>query len=204
MKTSSALFVAGALLGCCTGSYADSRGCLNTPGKNELAAINRLLSNYTASVFHGDRTAFEAQLLDASIPFSYVPQGAAGGNGPNRADFRDYADFRRAIFESGRKYRQRFRNIEIKQLGNLAQVSLDYQTSIQGEPFRGSGWKVLQLVKVNGRWLIASELYTAYPGAASRISSATGAPRKVSVSLIHRDGPVAFRMLSHRRQVASG
>ena len=75
----------------------------------------------------------------------------------------DYAGFRKAIFDSGRKYQQRFSNIRIEQLGNLAQVSLDYQTALQGEAYEGRGWKVLHLLKLDGQWKIASEFYTGYP-----------------------------------------
>ena len=135
----------------------------NTPNAADEAAIQKLLANYTRSVSTGDRAAFESQLLDPMIPFSYVKQGSSAVSQPGLAAFQDYAGFRKVIFDSGKRYQQRFSHIHIEQLGNLAQVSLDYQTALQGEAYAGAGWKVMQLVRINGQWKIASELYTGYP-----------------------------------------
>lgn len=75
----------------------------------------------------------------------------------------DYRGFRTAIFDSGKKFQQRFTNVKIEQVGNLAQVSLDYETATQGEQYAGKGWKVIQLIKFKGQWKIASEFFTGYP-----------------------------------------
>ena len=64
---------------------------------------------------------------------------------------------------SGKRYKQRFSNVKIEQVGLLAQVSLDYETALQEEDFSGKGWKVLHLLKVGGHWKIASEFYVGYP-----------------------------------------
>jgi hypothetical protein len=135
----------------------------NRPTAADDAAIRHLLDTYTNSVSTGDRATFESQLLDLAIPFSAVKQGAHAMDKTGLAAVQDYAGFRKAIFDSGRKYQQRFSNIRIEQLGNLAQVSLDYQTALQGETYEGRGWKVLHLLKLDGQWKIASEFYTGYP-----------------------------------------
>jgi hypothetical protein len=132
----------------------------NAPNPVDDAAIHQLLDNYTRSVSTGDRRLFESQLLDLKIPFSYVGTSARSARRPTLADFQDYAGFRATIFDSGKKYRQRFSHVSIEQVGDLAQVSLDYQTALQGEPYQGSGWKILQLVRVDRRWKIASEFFT--------------------------------------------
>lgn len=137
-------------------------GSYNPPSRDDEQQIRAVLSNYTRSVTDGNRALFESQLLDGAIPFS----GIGGQRKPGKADLatvQNYADFRATIFDSGVKYRQRFSNIKIEQLGNLAQVSLDYETSVQGEDYEGKGWKVLQLVKIDTRWKIASEFWTGYP-----------------------------------------
>lgn len=137
-------------------------GGYNLPSRDDEQQIRTVLSNYTQSVTDGNRALFESQLLDAAIPFS----GIGSKRKPGKADLatvQNYADFRATIFDSGVKYRQRFSNIKIEQLGNLAQVSLDYETSVQGEDYKGKGWKVLQLVKVDMQWKIASEFWTGYP-----------------------------------------
>ncbi|WP_266181412.1 hypothetical protein [Dyella humicola] len=119
-------------------------------------------ANYTASLSTGNREAFELQLLDLNIPFSYVKGGAGAMDHPGLAIFQDYAGFRKVIFVSSKRYQQRFSNIRVEQVGNLAEVSLDYQTALQGDQYEGSGWKVMQLIKLNGQWKIASEFFIGY------------------------------------------
>lgn len=136
----------------------------NKPKAQDEAAIRKLLANYTASLSTGNREAFELQLLDLNIPFAYVQSGDKTVSNPGLAAFQDYASFRKVIFGSGKRYQQRFSNISIEQVGNLAQVSLDYQTALQGDKYEGSGWKVMQLIKLNGQWKIASEFFTGYDG----------------------------------------
>lgn len=134
----------------------------NPPAPEEDKKIRALLENYTQSVTQGDRARFESQLLDTDIPFSGVSSGEGGLNGASLKTIQDYRGFRRAIFDGGEKFRQRFSNIHIEQLGNMAQVSLDYETARQDAAYEGKGWKVLQLIKVDGQWKIASEFFTGY------------------------------------------
>lgn len=133
----------------------------NPAGEKDNIAINKLLSNYTESVSSGNRTLFESQLLDVNIPFAAVGPKMAAASGLQ--SIQDYRGFRAAIFDSGTKYQQRFSNVHIEQLGNVAQVSLDYETAEQGKPYDGKGWKVMQLIKFNGQWKIVSEFFTGYP-----------------------------------------
>ena len=102
----------------------------NRPTAATDAAIRHLLDTYTNSVSTGDRATFESQLLDLAIPFSAVKQGAYSIDKTGLAAVQDYAGFRKAIFDSARKYQQRFSNIRIEQLGNLAKP-----------PLRGAGMR---------------------------------------------------------------
>lgn len=133
----------------------------NVPGPADAQGINALLTTYTQSVSQGDRARFESQLLDTHIPFYGVDRGNLTSVG--LATIQDYAGFRQAIFDGGQKFKQRFSNVSVEQVGNLAQVSLDYETAKQDEAYAGKGWKVLQLIKVDGQWKIASEFFTGYP-----------------------------------------
>ena len=134
----------------------------NLPSADDEKSIRMVLTNYTTSVSEGDRQLFESQLLDLKIPFAAISAKQEAGKA-DLAAFQDYKGFRAAIFDGGVKYRQRFSNIKIEQLGSLAQVSLDYETTVQREDYKGKGWKVLQLVKVGTQWKIASEFWTGYP-----------------------------------------
>jgi len=79
----------------------------------------------------------------------------------HNVDTRRYAGFRKTVFASGVRYTQQFYNIHIERDGGLAQVSLDFVTKNAKSGRGGYGWKILQLIKVQGQWKIASELYTA-------------------------------------------
>jgi hypothetical protein len=161
MKQSSLL--AAALLSLASfAACAAAPPVLNAPTAQDSVEINALLANYTDSVSTGDRARFESQLLDVNIPFAAVPL-KAGAKAVDLQSIQDYAGFRRAIFDGGQRFRQRFSNVKIEQLGNLAQVSLDYETALQGTAYAGKGWKVIELIKVNGQWKIASEFFTGYP-----------------------------------------
>ncbi len=145
-----------------TPTQAAAAATRNAPKAQDEVAIRKLLSNYTTSLSTGNRKAFELQLLDLDIPFSHVNGGAGAVHNPSLAIFQDYAGFRKIIFDGGKRYQQRFSNIKIEQVGNLAQISLDYQTALLGDQYKGSGWKVMQLIKLNGQWKIASEFFTGY------------------------------------------
>ncbi|RZI56265.1 MAG: hypothetical protein EOP37_24965 [Rubrivivax sp.] len=134
---------------------------VNAPSTEDLALIQQLLAQYTGSVTDGDARRFESQLLDLTIPFSGV--GKDFGASAGLANVQNYEGFRQAIFGSGKRYKQRFSNVKIEQVGLLAQVSLDYETALQDEAYSGKGWKVLHLLKVGGHWKIASEFYVGYP-----------------------------------------
>ena len=122
----------------------------------DRAAIDTLLSTYTRAVSTKDRALFETLLLSRDIPFSDAGSAAKarGPEGTHR-----YESFRRGVFE-GPAFTQKFQDVHVDQDGPLAQVSLVFvNTDAQGSSW---GWKTLQLLKVDGRWKIASEFYTGH------------------------------------------
>lgn len=121
-----------------------------------------MLAAYTSSLNSGDEKSFAGLLLNEQIPFmaSYSLDSSATGEQP--LDTHRYADFRRAVFASGKHFEQRFYNVRVEQDGELAQASLDFVTKEANSQAGSYGWKTIQLLKVNGAWKIASELYTAY------------------------------------------
>lgn len=123
-------------------------------------AIEELLATYTRAVSTKDQALFETLLLDTDVPFSGVPLPDAAGDGALKGT-RNYQRFRRSVFD-GPPFLQRFHNIRIEQDGPLAQVSLVFvNTSATGSNW---GWKTLHLLKIAGRWKIASEFYTSHRG----------------------------------------
>ena len=131
-------------------------------GAEDRVAIERLLDAYRAAVKQGDEAGFAALLLNDRVPFLTVEAAGLDKATAKDVDTRRYADFRHAVFGSGRHYEQRFDNVRILQDGALAQVSLDFVTVAAGTDSGGYGWKTLELLKVAGGWRIASEFYTAY------------------------------------------
>jgi hypothetical protein len=122
--------------------------------------IQALLDSYTRSVSTGDQALFESLLLDAQIPFFAVRSPPDESIAPSLQSIQSYASFRRSVFESGKKYAQTFSDVDIQQDGDLAQVSLRFRTIVLDSGQGAEGWKTLQLLRVAGRWKIASELYT--------------------------------------------
>ena len=124
---------------------------------DDRAAIRALLATYADAVSRKDEARFETLLLSKDIPFAYVP---AAPTGSDPSSWRDYDGFRRGVFE-GAPFTQRFREVRIRQHGALADVDLVYLN----EDRQGvhPGWKAMQLVKVDGRWKIASEFFTDLP-----------------------------------------
>ena len=128
----------------------------------DRAAIERVLAAYTDAVRRGDEAAFKALLLNDHLSFSGVG-GVLHSDGAHPFDPHQFKSFDQQIFQSGVKYQQSFYNVHILQDGPLAQASLDFVTQEAANRRGGWGWKVLQLVKVDGRWKIASEFFTGHP-----------------------------------------
>lgn len=136
-------------------------------GKHETSvddkqAIEHLLATYTQSVTDGNEAAFLGILVDDNVPFMSTDNLDAGKADPQHVETRRFDQFRKSVFHSGRRYEQHFYNVHIDQDGPLAQVSLDFVTTDASSHKGGYGWKTLQLLKVQGKWKIASEFYTAY------------------------------------------
>ena len=164
LACTSVAFLLAIFSGMATGAnLSDLSGAsVNFPTQQDSLKIRKLLSNYTQSVSSGDRKLFESQLLDFNIPFAAVGVEMDKSENIGLKSVQDYRGFRKAIFDSGNHFKQRFSNIKIEQVGNLAQVSLDYETSLRGHDYAGKGWKVIQLIKFNDQWKIVSEFFTEY------------------------------------------
>ena len=154
--------IAAILLGAATWSHAAGpvspaipAGFASTGA--DKSAIEKLLDTYTRAVSTKDQALFETLLLNKDIPFSDVDSAVKGKGAEGSA--RHYESFRRGVFE-GPAFTQKFQDVHIAQDGPLADVSLVFvNTSQEGLSW---GWKTLQLLKVDGRWKIASEFYTGH------------------------------------------
>ncbi len=125
----------------------------------DRSAIEALLTTYTTAVTTKNKPMFESLLLDTDIPFSGV--GLQDRSGGQSVVTTNYDSFRKGVFERP-PFTQRFQDVHIDQDGRLASVSLVFvNTDADGASW---GWKTLQLLKVDGRWKIASEFYTGHPG----------------------------------------
>lgn len=149
------------LLGTNSASASSPPSATSIPRANtaDRRAIEALLASYARCLSEDDEAGFRALLLDSRIPFADVQPSPAS---IDAYDLRRYRTFRHAVFAGGRRYRQRFYHVRIEQHGPLAQVSLVFVAEeISGKKKEvATGWKILQLAKVGGRWKIASELYT--------------------------------------------
>jgi ketosteroid isomerase-like protein len=149
-----AAFLIGLLMITATGTLLVHGG---TPA-SEQQAISALVDSYPRYITQGDEKGFESLLLDQDIPFSSVSADKAIAGS---VAIRHYQQFRDAVFRGDYKYRQTIANVHIEKMGPLAQVSLNFTVErLDGKNQSYTGWKILQLVKSNGAWKIASELYT--------------------------------------------
>ena len=122
---------------------------------DDRKAIDALLGNYTKAVSSKDQALFETLLLNKQTTFSDVSSAIAAKEAAH------YDSFRKGVFD-GPAFTQRFQDIHVAQDGSLADVSLVFvNTSAKGVSW---GWKTLQLLKVEGKWKIASEFYTGHSG----------------------------------------
>jgi hypothetical protein len=120
-------------------------------------AILTVLGDYSRAVSTKDRALFETLLLNRQIPFSSVDAAIAAADRDYGSC--NYAAFCKGVFE-GAPFTQRFQDIQIKQDGALADVTLVFVNRRQeGASW---GWKMLQLLKVDGSWKIASEFYSSH------------------------------------------
>ncbi|UPG93049.1 hypothetical protein [Luteibacter aegosomatissinici] len=125
---------------------------------NDTKELRALLAAYPRFVSEGNRQGFEGLLLDKDIPF----RGVYDNRATSSQQLRDYTHFREAVFDSGHRYRQTFSHVVVEMHGAIAQASLDFETidlAHPSEPTRG--WKILQFVRGEGGWRIASELWGA-------------------------------------------
>lgn len=133
-------------------------GSFDSAGEDRRA-IEQLLSTYTRAVSAKDQALFETLLLNRDIPFSDVPSAIKAGGADHGTQ--NYESFRKEVFQ-GSAFTQRFQDVHIDQDGPLASVTLVFvNTASRGSSW---GWKTLQLLKVNGKWKIASEFYTGHRG----------------------------------------
>ena len=130
----------------------------SSTGKDR-SAIETVLTTYMTAVTTKNEPLFESLLLNKDIPFLGV--GAHDPSSGGTAVTTNYDSFRKGVFQ-GPAFTQRFQDIHIDQDGRLASVSLVFVNTEAGGT--SWGWKTLQLLKVGGRWKIASEFYTGHPG----------------------------------------
>jgi len=148
------LFILAFLVTATQGYAAPGSERLDSVGADR-AAIDKLLSEYTAAVSTQDQQRFEVLLLNKSIPFSDA-DAAASANGAEHGT-QNYEQFRKSVFE-GPAFHQRFQNVRVQQAGALAQVSLVFINTTSTES--SAGWKTMQLLKTGGQWKIVSEFFT--------------------------------------------
>jgi hypothetical protein len=157
MKTASIALAAMLYVACAGAGQASAIPTHFESRGEDRTAIERLLSDYTTAVSSRNQALFESLLLNKDIPFSAVSQ-AVQAKGADHGT-QNYDAFRKGVFE-GPAFQQRFQDVRIDQDGALAQVSLVF---VNTDPSGSSwGWKTMQLLKIDGRWKIASEFFTGH------------------------------------------
>jgi hypothetical protein len=141
--------------------FADPIPAQFTSTGEDRRAIEALLTSYTTAVSTKNQSLFESLLLDKKIPFSGI--GTIDRSSAKKVVIANYDSFRKDVFQ-GTPFTQRFQDVQINQDGRLASASLVFVNTAADDT--SWGWKTLQLLKVSGRWKIASEFFTGHSGVA--------------------------------------
>jgi hypothetical protein len=133
----------------------------------DLATIRRVLEEFRQAIIHKDGYAITKLLLNHDVLFHHInnqeevdsarkqnPQ--FDGIGPSQLD-----GFVKLLATSKDKLEETFRNVEIRQDGDLGLVTFNYDFLIN-DKVHHSGLEVWQLCKIDGQWKILSVTWTVH------------------------------------------
>jgi ketosteroid isomerase-like protein len=134
---------------------------------DDLAKIRSMVEEFRQDIIHKDGAAVTKLLLNPNVLFHHINnQGEVDnarksnaqfdGIGPSQLD-----GFVKLLATSKDKLEEVFRNIEIRQDGDLGLVTSNYDFVIN-DKVHHSGVEVWQVCKIDGQWKILSVTWTVY------------------------------------------
>jgi hypothetical protein len=164
-KRTGAIFLA--FLMCGWASQASAQRPEFKSNADDLAKIRSVLEEFRQDIIHKDGSALTKLLLNPSVLFHHInnqeevdsarkSNAQFDGIGPSQLD-----GFTKLLATSRDKLEEKFRNIEIRQDGDLGLVTFNYDFVIN-DKVHHSGLEVWQVCKIDGQWKILSVTWTVY------------------------------------------
>ncbi len=156
-----------ALLTCALAGQALAQGPEYKSNADDLAKIRSVLEEFRQDIIHKDGYAITKLILNPDVLFHHINNqeevdGARKQNaqfdgvGPSQLD-----GFVKLLATSKDKLEETFRNIEIRQDGDLGLVTFNYDFVIN-DKVHHSGVEHWQVCKIDGQWKILSVTWTIY------------------------------------------
>jgi ketosteroid isomerase-like protein len=155
------------LLTCALAGQALAQGLEFKSNADDLAKIRSVLEEFRQDVIRKDGAALTKLVLKPDVLFNHInnqeevdsarkSNAQFDGVGPSQLD-----RFAKLLATSKDKLEEKFRNIEIRQDGDLGLVTFNYDFVIN-DKVHHSGVEVWQLCKIDGEWKILSVTWTVY------------------------------------------
>jgi hypothetical protein len=134
---------------------------------DDLTKIRGVLEEFRQGIIHKDGYALTKLVLNPDVLFHHINNqeevdsarkynAQFDGIGPSQLD-----GFAKLLATSKDKLEEKFRNIEIRQDGDLGLVTFNYDFVIN-DKVHHSGFEVWQVCKIDGQWKILSVTWTVY------------------------------------------
>jgi hypothetical protein len=164
-KRTGAVFLA--ILMCGWATQASAQGPEFKSNADDLAKIRGVLEEFRQDIIRKDGSALTKLLLNPNVLFHHInnqeevdsdrkSNAQFDGIGPSQLD-----GFAKLLATSKDKLEEKFRNIEIRQDGDLGLVTFNYDFVIN-DMVHHSGVEVWQVCKIDGQWKILSVTWTVY------------------------------------------
>ena len=164
-KKAAIVFIA--LLACALAGQASAQDPEYSSNADDLAKIRGVVEDFRQGVIHKDGDAITKLLLNRNVLFHHInsqeevdsarkSNAQFDGVGPSQLD-----GFVRLLATSKDKLEERFRNIEIRQDGDLGLVTFNYDFVIN-DKVHHSGVEHWQMCKIDGQWKILSVTWTVH------------------------------------------
>jgi hypothetical protein len=155
------------LLTCALAGQALAQGPEFKSNADDLAKISSVVEEFRQDIIHKDGYAITKLILNPDVLFHHTNtqeevDGARKQNaqfdgvGPSQLD-----GFVKLLATSKDKLEEKFRNIEIRQDGDLGLVTFNYDFVIN-DKVHHSGLEHWQVCKIDGQWKILSVTWTVY------------------------------------------
>src|SRR5215471_15913648 len=164
-----AVFLALLMCGCGLASQGSAQGPEPKFNSNadDLAKIRGVLEEFRQDIIRKDRNALTKLVLNPNVLFHHIngqdevdsarkKNAQFDGIGPSQLD--GFAEF---LATSKDKIEEKFRNVEIRQDGDLGLVTFNYDF-VENDKVTNSGLEHLQVRKIDGQWKILSVTWTKY------------------------------------------